>query len=51
VFVPAPPTCLDQPADGTGNAERRDQLLTATELDTAALRTLVHTHARISGEW
>jgi hypothetical protein len=36
---------------GTRNAEQRDQLLTATELDTAALRTLVHAHARISGGW
>jgi len=46
VFVPAPRTCLDHSADGgTGNGERRDQLLTAVQLDTAALRTLVYAHA------
>ncbi len=34
---------------GTLDQERRDQLLAAMELDTAALRTLVRPHADISG--
>jgi CBS domain containing-hemolysin-like protein len=34
---------------GALDEERRDQLLTAMELDTAALRTLVRPHAKISG--
>lgn len=48
------PETLRELADPSGEAgaldrERRDQLLTAMEVNTAALRTLVRPHAAISG--